>query len=235
MEERVELPMQVHRLLQVNQAASRETCARVLDKLASTPPAVGYSKVGERQSSFQQFKHSAVHPGTEAWCVQTAIASRERVLGEVGRSLEEGTKTSAGPRVAASVPYSDIPGAYGIGHSLFVGCLPLPNFGLEASAADDGSLAAGALALLHEAGDLQSVLSWGGAWLQEHPRHELASDVALSVALAHCDLAGVKMDSGRADVLSCVDEMRLADSLLQQYQAGPLLQRDIAKALQVRA
>ena len=44
-EGRVELPVQLHRLLQVNQAASRETCSRVLERLSNTPPAVGYSKV----------------------------------------------------------------------------------------------------------------------------------------------------------------------------------------------
>ena len=95
------------------------------------------------------------------------------------------------------------------------------------------ALSAGALALLHEAGDLQSVISWGEAWLREHPDSELARDAALAVALAHCDLAAARMDSSSADVLSCVSEMQLADGLLQRYKAGPVLRQDIQKALEV--
>ena len=45
LEETVELPLQLHRLLQVSQASSRETCSRVIEKLSSSPPAVGYTQV----------------------------------------------------------------------------------------------------------------------------------------------------------------------------------------------
>lgn len=44
-QEDVELPLEIHRLLQVNQAASRETCKRVVEQLSNNPPAVGFTQV----------------------------------------------------------------------------------------------------------------------------------------------------------------------------------------------
>ena len=107
-------------------------------------------------------------------------------------------------------------------------CCPL-NAPAEASA-----VAAGALILLHEAGDLQNALSWGDAWLRVHSDSVQAPDVALVVALTHCDLAAARLDSSAADVLECAEEMKLAASLLHQYESGPMLQQDIQKALVVR-
>lgn len=95
-------------------------------------------------------------------------------------------------------------------------------------------LTVGALALLHEAGDLQTVLSWGEAWLGQHPDSRQAQDAALALALAHCDTAGARMDKSTADVLSCTEEMQAADALLKQYNTGPVLRQDIHAALQVR-
>ena len=53
--------------------------------------------------------------------------------------------------------------------------------------------AAGAFALLQEAGDVQPVIRWGRAWLEDNGFDRRARDVALTAALAHCDLAGLSL------------------------------------------
>lgn len=59
------------------------------------------------------------------------------------------------------------------------------------SAGGDGfCAAAGAFALMQEAGDVQPVIRWGRAWLEDNGFDRRARDVALTAALAHCDLAG---------------------------------------------
>ncbi len=52
------------------------------------------------------------------------------------------------------------------------------------------SLQAGAFALMQEAGDVQPVIRWAKAWLEDNGMDRRAKDVALTAALAHCDLAG---------------------------------------------
>jgi hypothetical protein len=49
---------------------------------------------------------------------------------------------------------------------------------------------AGAFVLMQEAGDVQPVITWGRAWLEDNAMDNRAKDVALVAALAHCDLAG---------------------------------------------
>ena len=56
---------------------------------------------------------------------------------------------------------------------------------------DGFSAAAGAFALMQEAGDVQPVIRWGRAWLEDNGFDRRARDVALTAALAHCDLAGL--------------------------------------------
>ena len=43
---------------------------------------------------------------------------------------------------------------------------------------------------MQEAGDVQPVIKWGRAWLEDNSFDRRARDVALTAALAHCDLAG---------------------------------------------
>jgi len=43
---------------------------------------------------------------------------------------------------------------------------------------------------MQEAGDVQPVIKWGHAWLEDNSFDGRAKDVALTAALAHCDLAG---------------------------------------------
>ncbi len=43
---------------------------------------------------------------------------------------------------------------------------------------------------MQEAGDVQPVIKWGRAWLEDNGFDRRARDVALTAALAHCDLAG---------------------------------------------
>ena len=44
---------------------------------------------------------------------------------------------------------------------------------------------------MQEAGDVQPVIRWAKAWLEDNGMDRRAKDVALTAALAHCDLAGV--------------------------------------------
>jgi len=91
----------------------------------------------------------------------------------------------------------------------------------------------GALALLQEAGELQTVLDWGGAWLRDSATDSKTKDVALALALAHCDSAAMKLEQNADDSLAAAEEMSTALGLLRQYAAGEQLQKDITGALQV--
>lgn len=46
---------------------------------------------------------------------------------------------------------------------------------------------------MQEAGDVQPVIRWAKAWLEDNGMDRRAKDVALTAALAHCDLAGVHL------------------------------------------
>eukprot|EP00891_Asterochloris_glomerata_P001556 jgi/Astpho2/1556/fgenesh1_pg.00026_%23_38_t len=91
----------------------------------------------------------------------------------------------------------------------------------------------GALALLQEAGEAQAVLQMGGSALESGTLPALdAREVALAVALAHCDEAAVVMDHGDAAALTAVQHMQQAVDLLHHHQTGGSLQQDISQALQ---
>lgn len=51
---------------------------------------------------------------------------------------------------------------------------------------------------MQEAGDVQPVIKWGCAWLEDNGFDRRAKDVALTAALAHCDLAGQLSPSSAA-------------------------------------
>ena len=57
--------------------------------------------------------------------------------------------------------------------------------------------------------------------------------VALAVALAHCDEAAVAMDHGDDAALAAVQHMQQAVDLLHHHKTGGSLQQDISQALQV--
>ena len=59
--------------------------------------------------------------------------------------------------------------------------------------------AAGALALLQEAGESAAVAEVGQAWLAAHRRERAAADVALAAALALCDGARAALEPGQQD------------------------------------
>ena len=92
----------------------------------------------------------------------------------------------------------------------------------------------GALALLQEAGELQTVLDWGGAWLRDNAADSKTKDVALALALAHCDTAAMQMEENPSDTLRAIEEMTTALHLLRQHAAGLQLQQEIKGALQVQ-
>lgn len=86
LEERVELPLQLHRLLQVSQAANRETCKRVIEKLSCSPPAVGYTKVVCEAVCVSSIVHmhfygALIPPGClwlkQTWCPGNYSLTRE--------------------------------------------------------------------------------------------------------------------------------------------------------------
>ena len=92
----------------------------------------------------------------------------------------------------------------------------------------------GALALLQEAGELQTVLDWGCAWLRDNAADSKTKDVALALALVHCDNAAAKLEQDANDTLSATEEMTVALCLLRQHSAGEQLQQEIIGALQVQ-
>lgn len=92
----------------------------------------------------------------------------------------------------------------------------------------------GALALLQEAGELQTALDWGGAWLRDNAADSKTKDVALALALVHCDSAALRLEQNGSDTLAAVGEMTAALRLLRQYAAGDQLQQEITGALQVK-
>lgn len=164
--------------LQVNRAASRETCSKKYDEMVNSPPNSGYSQ--ETLYSRAVVLKSA----TEAVIELTATPSYRQQSGQLSVELL----------------YSDLPGA---------------------------------LALLQEAGELQTVLDWGGAWLRDSATDSKTKDVALALALAHCDSAAMKLEQNADDSLAAAEEMSTALGLLRQYAAGEQLQKDITGALQV--
>ncbi len=92
---------------------------------------------------------------------------------------------------------------------------------------------AGAMILMQEAGDAQTVLDWGQAWLADSPRDSRARDVTVAMALAHCDLAAARLQADPTASLECYDSMQGALKLLKQRNAGQQLQADIQTAMQV--
>ena len=164
--------------VQVNRAASRETCSKKYDEMVNSPPNSGYSQ--ETLYSRAVVLKSA----TEAVIELTATPSYRQQPGQLSVELL----------------YSDLPGA---------------------------------LALLQEAGELQTVLDWGGAWLRDSATDSKTKDVALALALAHCDSAAMKLEQNADDSLAAAEEMSAALRLLRQYAAGEQLQEEITGALQV--
>lgn len=164
--------------MQVNRAASRESCSKKYDEMVNSPSNAGYSQ--ETLYSRAVVLKSA----TEAVMDMTATPSYQQQPGQLSVELL----------------YSDLPGA---------------------------------LALLQEAGELQTVLDWGGAWLRDSATDIKTKDVALALALAHCDCAAMKLEQDADDSLAAVEEMTTALTLLRQYSAGEQLQEDISEALQV--
>ena len=117
-QEQVELPLQIYKLLQVSQAASRDTCNLVIEKLSSSPPAVGYTEVTYESTRLMCYCFlTKTHSGSSthstlssSCCVQDTLASRERVLAAVGRTLEQDSTRSGRAQLNPAISYSDIPG-----------------------------------------------------------------------------------------------------------------------------
>ena len=91
----------------------------------------------------------------------------------------------------------------------------------------------GALALLQEAGEMQTVLDWGAAWMRDNASDGKTKDVALALALVHCDSAAMMLEKNASNTLAAAEEMTVALRLLKQYAAGEQLQQEISGALQV--
>lgn len=166
-------------LLQVNRAASRETCSKKYDEMTNSPPDCGYS--------------------------QEALYSRAVVLKSATEAVMDLTATPSyrqqPGRLAVELLYSDLPGA---------------------------------LALLQEAGEYQTVLDWGRAWLRDNASDSKTKDVALALALVHCDKAAMRMEQDPDDTMAAAEEMTVALRLLSQHAAGEQLQQEITGALQVQ-
>ena len=93
---------------------------------------------------------------------------------------------------------------------------------------------AGALCLLQECGDVETVVKLGAGWLRRKPRARASRDVALAMSLAYCDLASETL-SRASEVAQCYSELEAALNLLIEYNVAVGLQREVAGALKVGA
>ena len=90
---------------------------------------------------------------------------------------------------------------------------------------------AGTLILLQEAGDWQTVIVSGEAWIAQHRRHRNVKDIALAISLAHCETAKALLDA-HGDVRQSYAMFEVAGKLLKTHRAGGAeLQRSIDEAL----
>lgn len=92
----------------------------------------------------------------------------------------------------------------------------------------------GIFALLQEAGDFHTVLEWGQAWIRAHPGDARGRDVAVIVALAHCDVGTLLLDQDANDAVACYEHLRDAAALLAAHKAAPQLAAQVHAMLQVR-
>ena len=91
----------------------------------------------------------------------------------------------------------------------------------------------GALAMLQEAGESETVLDWGTTWLQNNAADSKTRDVALAMALTHCDTAAMLLEQNAENVLPAADAMASALKLLQDFGPNQQLEADIAGAMKV--
>ena len=91
----------------------------------------------------------------------------------------------------------------------------------------------GALALLQEAGETQTVLDWGCAWLRDSVSDSKTRDVALSMALTHCNAAAMLLEEDPDNALLAVEAMTAALKLLRDHGPHPQLEVDISGAMKV--
>lgn len=164
--------------MQVNRAASRDTCFKQYDELVNNPPAVGYTQ--ETLYSRAVVLQSA----TEAVMEMTATPSYKQQL----------------TQMSVTLTYSNLPGA---------------------------------LSLLQEAGEAQTVLDWGKAWLRDSASDSKTRDVALSMALTYCDTAAMLLEEDPDSAMLAVDAMNAALRLLQEHGPNAPLEADIAGAIKV--
>lgn len=92
----------------------------------------------------------------------------------------------------------------------------------------------GALALLQECGEADTVLDLGSGWLQANAGAVDAPDVAAAMALAYCEKAGEALQLGDATVAPACSCLEAALSLLQRYNLSAQLQQQIMQTLEVR-
>ncbi len=154
----------------MTRAASRESCLKASEQLLASASDVGYSS--------------------------ELLLSRALVLEAATSVLTDYTARRAYDRAQQiEIPYNELPGVSA--------CACRPRMadltpGMSSSCmytllSSHVCAHAGAFVLMQEAGDVQPVITWGRAWLQDNGLDRRAADVALVAALAHCDLAGARL------------------------------------------
>lgn len=88
----------------------------------------------------------------------------------------------------------------------------------------------GALLLLHESSEIEQIIELGTQWLNKNGVSESSRDIALTMAKAYCDLAGITLDSGDGIALCC-EELDTALELLKICNVAPDLQSEITQTL----
>lgn len=88
----------------------------------------------------------------------------------------------------------------------------------------------GALLLLHESSEIEQIIELGTQWLNKNGVSESSRDIALTMAKAYCDLAGITLDSGDGIALCC-EELDTAFELLKICNVASDLQNEISQTL----
>lgn len=77
------------------------------------------------------------------------------------------------------------------------------------------------------------MLEYGTHWLNSNADHPASRDVALTMALAYCDLASDTLAKNEGGVASCCEELETAIELLAHFKVAPNLQEEIKGTLKV--
>lgn len=186
------LPIDFYALLQISRGVSRDSVSRAYEKYVYHHLISKSTPTSDRSLIFHSYRcRCLANPPNVGYSPQ-ALNAREVVLrGALETLASPATRRQYDERLSLGAYTEEVPGDF----------------------------IAGTLLLLQEAGDHQTVIASGESWLATHRRHRSARDVALATALAHCDVAQMRVDAhGSTQQAAAMFELAL--KLLRDYRAG---------------